>query len=760
MHKTKVIPICMAIGLVSSGCLQASAGTPANIANRCKSITAFPNVAFNPPERLIDGQNDTYWYSEPKAPVNWVEIDFGKAVHLGRMLLKGVDHSEVTDALFTIQAWSGKNWTTLFKGPYPEGHFFTFSGVKANKLRLEIGGITEKVEIAEWEIYPTVENPVYCNQIGYLSDGPKRFTVLDVPDGTRFKVIHSTNWEVAYKGIVVNKVGDFTDWEPTIPGTYMVELNSDTESRSFPFEVEPFLYERIAYPAALKFMVDSRTNWGDKGNCVDSGPNCKQIKSGHGWRGSDQTSLDIASLIAIFLSNPSGTTNLPSDPIHFYESASNTPETDLPELIKLIHWGVHILLESDNLSPDQYHQLAWFAWSWPWLPNCFDHETYLRARNRLLSYYYPTFASLEIDFPAGQIANVSSTGKNVTGSSLLSQLFMWDVCKRDNLSESIYFLENSEKQLTRLLSKIEKTNLETVAGGQTAEMELLDIPAIAMYMRYFPDQAHVIRPQIEDWARIVIAHSDPSWDIVEPGRHGSSPGGSNYFFSLPASALSAASVLHDRQLKTDLKRLAMGHFDHVFGRNVFGRHFSYHAISDFKGADLGWFTQSIEDPDLLNNTRGLLDGEPIICSTGLEAQHASYLTESSLEKQIAWNFGLAYLGWANTSVFATFSTYDKLECLIRWTDTLYVQLKAPININSNLVEQATVTITTDRGDKETIILNEITPDNDTLRNEIQITRVKKIYPNDGKIQARKGDLITVSYGGAGFQNSYTLIMGR
>jgi hypothetical protein len=75
-----------------------------------------------------------------------------------------------------------------------------------------------------------------------------------------------------------------------------------------------------------------------------------------------------------------------------------------------------------------------------------------------------------------------------------------------------------------------------------------------------------------------------------------------------ASAYAARRVMTDATKKNRLQEIGISQIDDVFGRNPFGRHFSYDATREIQGADKGWFTFYNGGAGDLKNVPGVLDG--------------------------------------------------------------------------------------------------------------------------------------------------------
>ena len=71
----------------------------------------------------------------------------------------------------------------------------------------------------------------------------------------RFIVRPAKGGAALAKGVIKNKIGDFSSFNPEGDAEYVVEAGGIT---SVPFRVGPFWLERISYQDAVDFMIDSR----------------------------------------------------------------------------------------------------------------------------------------------------------------------------------------------------------------------------------------------------------------------------------------------------------------------------------------------------------------------------------------------------------------------------------------------------------------------------------------------------------------------
>ncbi|MEV4173282.1 hypothetical protein [Nonomuraea sp. NPDC049709] len=593
---------------------------------------------------------------------------------------------------------------------------------------------------------------VLVNQSGYDLTGPKRLTAPGAADGTPFTI--TRDGSTVFSGTVKGGVGDFTAFRPASAGPYVATVNGGT---SHPFGIGPYWTYRVAVQRAVDFMVQTRCAHGDAGKLVftdPKGPHCNRGNTGVAWRDDHQFSFSLQSLIELYLSNPDAFTRSPGT--GRYDGLAVPAAPDAPEIVKLINWGVDLYLQGRVNHDLLKEQLAWFVHAYPHLERWIPREQYLKARDHLTAtwgdpardrwnwYDIPHSADLF------QTYTVIGTGKGMfpPGHSIVPNLMMYDVARRDGLPEPQRYLDAARAQVDWIVDNLDWTDPATTKGQRMSEHVTME--SLAYYAARYPSAA--LRTKIEQWADVVIARSENMWDfrkysdslwiIPEFNEPGNVAG-------LPAAALAAARVLDDPARETALRRIAAGHIDHVFGRNPADAHFSHDAATPggFEGVERGWPKEYPPGHGAgeLEEVQGVLDGSPKEASYPYVPDADLGYTEGWVAFNTAWNASLAQLAVDRTSI---------RHSTPRPGGPLTVRLRAPLNLDATARETGTLRATSSSGDSETITVTESGPSALDFTGTIR-TASGRARPGDGILQLGPGQSVTLSYGLGAFATTVT-----
>ncbi|PPL00488.1 hypothetical protein [Parapedobacter indicus] len=692
-----------------------------NIAQH-KSVSGFPVIDSNPFEYVVDGNDVSCWYLPEAVRTKYIEIDLDGEYRVDRVLLKNLNGIHDIRILARID----DRLTEVFKGGMPYSHLITFDPVKVKAIRLEfnkepkVHGHKADVYIGEIEVYAYEPQPVMVNQTGYNTLGAKRFTAPLAVDGTSFKVVDSTD-AVVFSGTIAKGVGDFSNFRPDIPGPYWVEVRGDDLGRSFPFRIEPYLMERASYFPAMAFMADTRCWYGnaDEYTPTEAGPGCPFL--GVAWRDSHQFSFELPVLISMYFANPQAFSRDRMPEQSLYRGLREDLPAETPEIVKMIYWAVDIYLKGEVNHTLLKSQLAWFVYAWPHLSEYIPRRVYDEA----VAYLFPIWGNSEkgrwhwhdIDHSADlfQTYTILGSGKGQfpPGFSIIPNLMMYEVAKRENRKDADRFFEAAYKQTAWLITNLDWRDPATTKGQRMNEYITLD--ALSYFLKKYPKRAPKrLAAKLSSWADVAIERADNYWDyrkyaadqwtipdIRYPDDPKFNPHGSfnevGNIAGFPVPALAAAWAIEkydaDRTKADRLRVMATAHIDHVFGRNPNGRHFSYDAVHDFEGADLGWFREYDGGAGMLQTARGVLDGsvkEPAYPyhPYGGDPGH----TEGWVTFNTAWIMALAYQAADVTSIEFTEVNSDEIARKIPKEGRVGVRLHAPLNLDPNKKEKAFVQV--------------------------------------------------------------------
>ena len=650
------------------------------------------------------------------------------------------------------------------------------------------------VSINEIQVYAHNPQPVFVNQSGYNLHGPKRFTAPEAADGAAFEIKRLTDGKMLYRGKVSDRIGDFSDFTPVDYGPYIVQLQSDGKSgSSIPFNIGPYWIEKVSYQKAVDFMLDSRCWWGDARNQAptDSTTSCGR---GVAWRDGVQYSFEVPSLIMLYLSNP-GAFTVKRMPIQGpYLGLRHQLPDDTPEIIRLIYWGVDIYLRDQVDDPLLKEQLAYFVYAYPYFSQYIPKEVYEEALAYLLKtwgepdieryddtdFRIPEFYTVPYSGNLFETYKIIGTGKGQfpPGHSIMPNLMMYEVAKRDKIPEAKRFFKAAYDQTEWIIKNLDWNNPKVTKGQRQGEW--VTITSLAYFLSQYSERVpEGLKDKIRVWADVMISRSNNMWDfrrysndlwvipnVLSPDQPAhvfkgfNEPGNVAGF---PAPLLATSMVLNNKVINQRLQEIAMAHIDNVFGRNPAGRHFCYDAATDFEGVELGWFKEQNGFHGQLYTARGVLDASPKETNYPFDP-YAGDLghSEGWVTFNTPWNVALAYLSNYETEVEICDSTLSEPVQTVSLPASdwqLAVVLKAPLNMDYDKVESGQVVVRTSNGDHLLLTVVEKTANSTDFVGSIRLEK-GKIRTDDDRVQVKAGDVITVTYGLGFFQKSYSIDITR
>ncbi|MFC5411555.1 discoidin domain-containing protein [Larkinella bovis] len=690
-----------------------------------KAVSGYPIIADNPFQYLVDGNDATVWYTSVAAPVNYFDVNLGQPYPIDRVLLRGFRGKEKV----RIQVETNGNWKDVFDAPQPDKALISFEPVTTTKIRVAYSA-KQTTGFPEIEVYAHDPQPVFVNQIGYNLRAPKRFTAPLAADGTVFQVLDAAG-QKQFSGTVKGHIGDFTAFQPAQPGPYTILVAGEKKGRSFPFEIAPYVIERSSYPPALAFMIDDRCWYGNSESYspTDKSADCPSL--GVAWRDSHQFSFELPTLLALYSANPDAFTveRMPVEGI--YTGVREKLPEHTPEIVRLIYWAVDVYLRGQVNHTLLKEQLAYFLYAYPDLSPYIPQKVYTEARDYLFKiwgndnkdrwHWYDIEHSANLFQTYTQIG--SGKGQFPPGHSIVPNLMMYEVAKREGRKDADAYFKAAFAQTEWLIKNLDWQDPTSTKGQRMNEFVTMD--AFRFFLKNYPGKAPKgLLEKVQDWAKVAISRSDNMWDFrkyaenkwviadikatsdptYNPNGSFNEPGNIAGF---PAPALAAVSVLNDAPTQQRLRELATAQLDNVYGRNPTGRHFSYDALTDFEGADLGWFKELEGGAALLQTVRGVLDGSP---KEGVypydpysgDPGH----TEGWVTFNTAWLAGLAYLAADVTNVEIFDATFTNRIQEAKPGQTIGIRLTAPLNLDPQKVEQGSVILTNAKGQQSRISLEE------------------------------------------------------
>ena len=482
---------------------------------------------------------------------------------------------------------------------------------------------------------------VSVSQLGYDDGAPKRFTVPNAAgDGVMFTVRPAAGGEPVFRGMVKDGVGDFSEWKAgnaTRDFVIQVEGGGLEPGKSWPFAVGPGLIEKSLLQPAVDFMIDARSGVGTHASAY----------GGAAWRDSSYYTHDLASLVTLYLAFPEEIAKQPRqidwqadkakvmapdftmtkerndegalEAMRSYYGRFDPPAADAPDVVKLIHWGLGMTIvkpRQDDPSGDplggrihsqSVEQVAYVLALRPRLEEWIPASVFQAAR-KFVDEQWKACGLLGIPptwDPAGYraendpdvLALKSWTlhpykGRHAPGHSILPNLLMHEVSRRDDATPSPDYLKAALAQAEYVIAKIDWNDPRTTKGQRMSEHKT--ITGLVWLLQNYPQQAPAgLKGKLEQWAEVAISRSANPWDFrrYDLGDHWAIPlmNEPGSLAGFPACALSVSWVVDDAAKKQRLREISFGALDCLFGRNPINRASPFHPEKGWGGMlEKGW----------------------------------------------------------------------------------------------------------------------------------------------------------------------------
>lgn len=478
---------------------------------------------------------------------------------------------------------------------------------------------------------------IALNQAGFETARAKRFTAPLSPHGTRFVLRAANGGKVLFRSELRGNVGDFTDFRPE-DGTmeYVIQISGGSLKAgiSDSFMIRRDFWKECFWQAAVDFLVDSRSVIGTHPSAYGGCP----------WRDGTYYDAILPSLVMLFLADPQRISAMPRqidwpadkkrvlgpsfrfdarnpcsegvmDAVKRYFTELEPPAADAPDLVKLIHWGAGYYLmnpatkdpsgdpDPRMIHPQTVEQVAYVVWAWPelqqWLPRSF----YERCRDFCETHWQPSLVvgkwwAPATYLPAAALAGPNPTGgllhpykgRHAPGHSIVPNLLMHEVAKRDRRPAPGRYLDAAVAQAGWIVSNLDWNDPRTTKGHRMSEHRT--IPNLVWLLQNYPAAApHGLKAKIGAWAQVAVERSENMWDFrrYDTEKEWTLPKMNDVgnWAAAPAILLSASWAVDDPALKSRLRELAVSHADALFGRNPRMAASAYRPDA-FPGIERGW----------------------------------------------------------------------------------------------------------------------------------------------------------------------------
>lgn len=695
----------------------ADGAEPVNLA-RSGRATASSHLDAWSPGKAIDGEisDESRWVSDRGASSPaWVQVEFASRSRLGGVHVHSGWKEGNAIGDFRIEYRDGAEWKTV-PGAVVHGNtsqsvalpFDDTLAIETDAVRLVVdhpsGDMARVRELLVWSHSPegiprldvrrddAALVGIYLNQSGFNRGKPKRFTAPRIADGTPFTVCRSGDTTPLFRGVIAAAVGDFTPFDTDDAEEYVVRVGGKA---SVPFRVGRFWLERVTYRGSVDFMADARHHVGTY---------TRPCRGSFGWRDDHQFSFELHGLVAQYLANPSAYDRMdrtvapvpPGDDVRW--GALEPCPAEAPDIVRLIHWGADTIVTQRLDHMLLKEQLAFFLHAWPalsrWLPD--------QNRAVVLAYVREVWAKPTVaePYPYDTIredhdlfetkTEIGTTkGENPPGHSILPNLLMHEVARREGLPEADRHLRAACDQSAWVIEHVDWNDPLTTKGQRMSEHVVL--AGLGMLHRHHPDRAPAgLTAKLRGWGDVAVARSGNLWDFrmlsatdwtpmgTQP-THWNEPGN---VMGFPACALAALPAVEDPVKRERLEQLVWSHLDDCFGRNPCGRHFSYDAPREIEGVEHGWYSFHKGGIGQLEKARFVFDGSP---------KNAHYPFHPELGN-IGWTEGWVAFNTAFNASLAALALHEtRLECERRGRGLL-VRLRAPLDFDERVRETGTIAV--------------------------------------------------------------------
>lgn len=532
--------------------------------------------------------------------------------------------------------------------------------------------------------------PVAVNQVGYVTERPKRFTAPLAPDGSDLVLRVAEGGEEVMRGKIMGGIGDFSAYQPVVSDRhYVVEVGGGETPQgvSDAFLVQPGLLQDQFWQSAVDFLIDSRSVIGTHPSAYGACP----------WRDGTYYDAILPALVMFYLADPAKIEAMPrqidwsadkarvEDPNFKYvdsdwkcEGALEAtrdyfqlaPPSELaPDVIKMIHWGAGYYLgkpETHDPSMDPVgkkihsqtlEQMSYVLWAWPSLEKWLPRELYERSLALVFEHWVESGALgiPEMWHPKTYLKPEEMNprrlhpykGRHAPGHSIVPNLLMHEVAKREGRQDAPRYLEAAVKQAAWCIENLDWNDPRTTKGHRMAEHRT--IPNLVWLLQKYPNDAPAgLKEKIGQWVDVAISRSENLWDYrrFDMDQHWSIPDLNDVgnLLSLPAIATAAKWVIDDPEKKSRLDEIAYAAVDHIFGRNPRLAASPAQPEQGFPEAERGWPERHQKNVCArLELTRGSISSSPGTEMFPFNPKGKYRHLEGWVNYGASWCISLAYL---------------------------------------------------------------------------------------------------------------------
>ncbi|MDO6438934.1 discoidin domain-containing protein [Cyclobacterium sp. 1_MG-2023] len=728
--------------------------------------TSSSSLENHDPNLAIDSSPESYWSSQSEDENAWLVLRFPGATEVVKIEINFAP-KVIPNNAFHLQYLLNGEWRTFHKVTNNKDQKVEVDLTKPqliDRVRLlamdgQIMQVSEVLLLGQkYADTSGLENkPVLVNQSGYNLNRSKRFTAPGIKDHTPFAVVNVKTGKEEFTGKVMGEKGDFSNFNPLSEDEFLIKIK---ELESYPFRIGPNWIERVTYRNMVDFMMGAR-------HYIGTVDDIRKIS--FAWRDGDFFNWSMQSLVAMYLSNPEAYERMERK--GRYVSNDSFPDNykglwgklepfaaETPDIVQLIHWDADVKISQQLDHEMQKAELAHFLYAWPylkqWLPQQNFDLVYQYVKDNWeketvsehsLSQYN---LSKEHNLLSLKTQLGTTKGEMPPGFSVIPNLMLYEVAKREGDAIAEKFFEAAHKQLDWMINNLDWSDPMTTKGQRMSEH--MTMRAFAYFYQQFPDRApEGIPDKVKEWAQLMLDRSENLWDFRKYSADEWTPPGWNEtgnILGFPAAVFAANGILEDKALINDMEMLAWSHIENAFGRNPTGRQFSYKGPEEVEGVDLGWYSRHRGGIGLLDEVQFVFDGSPksFHYPNFPEVGDLGW-TEGWVQFNTAFNLSMAYMAHYYTAI-----ALEKLD-----EGKYQIALTAPINFDYKTIEKAALTISNLSGDTIVVELEEAQPLAVKLTGEVEFTGDALLFENQ-RLPFGKNDSLTLSYGYGFFQRTLVI----
>lgn len=541
----------------------------------------------------------------------------------------------------------------------------------------EIPKLPYGVEVKEETPFIADKHWVCVNQVAYNTDAPKGFTVPTAKKDLRFYVIEKETGKKRFTGRLKDCKGDFSNFKPKQDGKeYFIKVEDKKmgDALSFPFVIGNKAIQKMSYEPAVAFMNDARSLVGSHPSCYGGTP----------WRDGTYYTYELPSMVLLYLSDKAYFDSIPvtlnwekdsarilspdfkktNDPNdrdalttleNYYTLLGRPMIVEAPDLVQDIRFTVGWYLldpithdpsgdaAGEKMHPQTIEQFAYFLYAYPYMKEFISYDFYKKTLDATLR-WWKRVGLFDVITKVG-----TGKGRECPGHSIMPNLLMYEVAKREKLDYADRFMDAAKNQTKWIIDNAD-WNIPKFTKGQRMSEHKLVTGLAHFYLNYREHIPEGLYEKIVALAENYVSLSENMWDFrrFDLVDNWTIPGFNECgnIAGFPACALSLAMCLEDSDLKDRVIELAYSHFDNLYGRNPLNAHAANHPNLSFVGVDNGFPYKYKENVCArLEITRGSLSSLPGTEMYPFNPNGKNRHPEGWTAYNAAWNVSLAFLNF-------------------------------------------------------------------------------------------------------------------